>query len=61
MKRLFVSESEQQSIVNLTMLLADIGLALVLTILAIFLIWLLFDLLKKNGRWRTDLPQGGGK
>jgi len=56
MKRLFVSESEQQPVVNWTMLLADIGLALVLTVLAVFLIWLLFDLFKKNGHWRRDLP-----
>ena len=57
MKRLFVSESAQQSVVNWTMLLADLGLALVLTVLAIFLIWLLLDLFKKNGRWRKDTPE----
>lgn len=56
MKRLFVSESEQQSVVNWTMLMADIGLAIVLTLLAIFLIWLLLDLFKKNGRWKAELP-----
>ncbi|MFN2236972.1 MAG: hypothetical protein ACK2U1_22320 [Anaerolineales bacterium] len=57
MKRLFVSESEQQSLVNWAMILADFGLALVLTVLAIFLIWRLFDLFKKNGRWSQELTE----
>jgi len=54
MKRLFVPESEQQSLVNTVMLLMDIGLALVLVALAIFLGWRLFDLFKKNGYWRKE-------
>jgi len=55
MKRLFVSESDQQNLVNWAMILADFGLALVLTVLALFLIWRLFDLFKKNGRWSQEL------
>lgn len=55
MKRLFVSEAEQQSIVNWTMLLADIGLAAVLLVLAIFLVWRLYDLFKARGRWQQEL------
>jgi biopolymer transport protein ExbB/TolQ len=55
MKRLFVPESEQQSLVNTLMLLMDMGLALVLVALAIFMGWRLFDLFKKNGLWSKEL------
>jgi hypothetical protein len=55
MKRLFVPESEQQSLVNTLMLLMDMGLALVLLALAIFMGWRLFDLFKKNGLWSKEL------
>jgi hypothetical protein len=54
MKRLFVTESAQQPLVNWTMLLVDIGLAITLVALALFLIWALSDLLKKDGRWSKD-------
>jgi hypothetical protein len=54
MKRLFVSEIEQQNIVNWTMLLADIGLATVLLVLAIFMVWRLIDLLKAKGYWQKE-------
>jgi hypothetical protein len=57
MKRLFVSESEQQPIVNTTMLLADIAIATVLVLLALFLLWQLFDLLNKNGRWSKEISE----
>jgi uncharacterized membrane protein YfcA len=56
MKRLFVTESDQQGLVNWTMLLADIGLALVLTVLALLMIWRLMDLFKKQGKWKQELP-----
>ena len=59
MKRLFVDESSQQPLVNWTMLLVDIGLALGLVVLALFLIWQIYDLLRKNGRWREDVAQLG--
>jgi hypothetical protein len=55
MKRLFVEQTAQQAVVNWTMLLADIGLAGVLVILAIFLLWRLYDLFLKNGRWAREL------
>jgi hypothetical protein len=61
MKRLFVSESEQQNLVNWAMILADFGLALVLTVLALFLIWRLFDLFKQNGRWSQELAESKNK
>jgi len=54
-KRLYVSEANQQPIVNWTMLLADIGLASVLVVLASLLIWRLLDLFKKKGLWTKEL------
>jgi len=54
-KRLFVSESAQQSLVDTAILLTDIGLATVLAALGIFLGWRLIDLFKRNGRWRREL------
>jgi hypothetical protein len=57
MKRLFVDQAAQQGLVNWTMLLTDIGLAGVLVILAVFLLWRLYDLFLKNGRWSDELRQ----
>jgi hypothetical protein len=59
MKRLFVSESAQQPLVNWTMLLIDLGLALVLVALAMLMIWRLADLFKKRGRWSEELDETG--
>jgi len=59
MKRLFVSESAQQPLVNWTMLIADLGLALVLVALALLMIWRLADLFKKKGRWSEELDETG--
>jgi hypothetical protein len=59
MKRLFVTESAQQPLVNWTMLLVDIGLAVVLVALALFLIWSIYDLFKKDGRWSKELYEPG--
>ncbi len=59
MKRLFVSESVQQPLVNWTMLFADLGLALVLLVLALFLLWRLFDLFQSKGRWSQELVESG--
>jgi hypothetical protein len=57
MKRLFISEAEQQPLVNTVMLLADFGLGMLLVILAIVMIWRLIDLFKKNGRWLQEVEQ----
>ena len=54
MKRLFVSEIEQQHIVNWTILLTDIGLATVLTLLAIFMLGRLYDLFLAKGYWQQE-------
>ncbi len=59
MKRLFVAESAQQPIVNWTMLVADFGLALVLVVLAMLMLWRLFDLFKKEGRWTQEYEETG--
>jgi hypothetical protein len=49
-----VSEAEQQPLVNWTMLLNEIGLAIVLIVLAALLIWRLVDLFKRRGRWKDE-------
>jgi hypothetical protein len=54
MKRLFVSEVEQQPLVNWTMLLNEIGLAVVLLVLGAIMTWRLTDLFKTRGRWRSE-------
>jgi len=54
-KRLFVSEADQQPVVNWTMALADIGLVVVLLMLAGLMVWRLVDLFKGEGQWRTEL------
>jgi preprotein translocase subunit SecE len=59
LKRLFVTESAQGPLVNWTMLLADLGLAAVLVGLAVFLIWRLYDLFRKQGRWAAELQDPG--
>lgn len=59
MKRILVTEYIQQPVVNLVMLLADIGLAATLILLAIFLVWRLVDLFKSNGFWKKELDRGG--
>ena len=55
LKSLFVEKTAQQSLVNTTMILTDIGLAAVLVILALFLIWRLYDLFKEKGTWSAEL------
>jgi hypothetical protein len=59
MKRLFVSESAQQPLVNWMMLLADLGLAIVLVVLALFLIWRLLDLFRGKGKWSEEYLETG--
>ena len=55
MKRLFVQEINQQELVNWTFLLTDIGLAAILVILAVLLLWRLFDLFKGDGIWKKEM------
>lgn len=56
-KRLFVDEVSQQPLVDTVILLADIGLASVLSALAALMVWRLIDLFKKRGRWKQELAE----
>jgi len=55
MKRLFIPEATQQPLVNTVMFLMDFGLGMLLVILAMVMIWRLFDLFKKKGRWKEEV------
>lgn len=57
LKRLFVSEAAQQPVVDVTMLLNEIGLAAVLLALAALMVWRLVDLFRRDGRWRKELAE----
>jgi hypothetical protein len=57
MKRLFISEADQQPLVNTVMLLADFGLGMLLVVLAIVMLWRLYDLFRKQGRWTVEAEQ----
>lgn len=57
-KRLFVDELNQQNLVDVAILLADIGLATVLTALAALMVWRLVDLFNKKGVWKRELDEG---
>ncbi len=54
-KRLFISEATQQPLVNTLMLLIDFGLGMLLVVLALVMIWRLFDLFKAKGRWTEEV------
>lgn len=54
MKRLFVTEAAQQPLVNTVMLTMELGLGTLLVTLAMVMIWRLFDLFKKKGRWTEE-------
>lgn len=56
-KRLYVDETSQQPVVDVLMLMIDAGLATVLTTLAVFLVWRLIDLFKKDGGWKRELVE----
>ncbi len=58
MKRLFVSELEQQPLVDTLMVLTDLGLAAVLVALALLMIWRLVDLFQRRGRWTEEMAEG---
>src|SRR5512139_4055067 len=57
MKRLFVSEAEQQPLVNGLMYAIDFGLGLLLVLLAAVMIWRLVDLFRPKGRWSEEAAQ----
>ncbi len=55
MKRLFVTEAAQQPVVDTTMKMIDFGLGAILIILAIFMVWRLIDVFKKEGVWTKEM------
>lgn len=55
MKRLFITEAMQQPLVNGLMLAMDVGLGLLLTLLAVVMVWRLIDLFKPKGRWTEEI------
>lgn len=55
MKRLFISEAEQQPLVNVLMYTMDFGLAMLLLLLAMVMVWRLVDLFKSKGRWTEEV------
>ncbi|MGE5250242.1 MAG: hypothetical protein ACM3QS_08510 [Bacteroidota bacterium] len=57
MKRLMVSEAQQQPLVNGLMLAIDFGLGMILVVLAALLVYRLADLFKKKGRWTDEREQ----
>ncbi len=57
MKRLFITEAVQQPLVNYLMYGIDIGLGLLLVLLAVVMVWRLSDLFKNNGHWTEEVNQ----
>lgn len=57
MKRLFITEAVQQPLVNWLMYGIDIGLGLLMVILAILMGNRLIDLFKNKGRWKEEVEQ----
>jgi len=55
MKRLFITEAEQQPLVNGLMYAIDFGLGMLLVLLAIVMVWRLTDLFKPKGRWTEEM------
>jgi hypothetical protein len=56
-KRLYVTEGEQQSLVNGIMLVTDVSLAIILVVLAMLMIWRLVDLFSAKGLWKKELDE----
>ena len=57
MKRLLVTEFGQNNLVTWTMLMTEIGLATLLVVLALVMIWRLLDLFKRKGRWSEEFAE----
>jgi hypothetical protein len=56
-KRLYVSEAGQQPLVDISMIVSDVGLATVLVALACLMVWRLVDLFRRNGRWAKEAEE----
>ena len=55
MKRLFITEAEQQPLVNALMYAIDYGLGMLLVLLAVVMVWRMIDLFKNKGRWTEEV------
>ncbi len=55
LKRLFMPEILQEKAVSTQMLMIDFGLGALLVILAIVLLWRLYDLFRKKGFWTKEM------
>ncbi len=55
LKRLFVKAYFDEKIASNILLFIDFGLGAILVILAMLLIWRLFDLFRTKGKWRSEL------
>jgi hypothetical protein len=55
MKRLFITEAEQQPLVNGLMYAIDFGLGMLLALLAVVMVWRLIDLFKNKGCWTEEV------
>jgi len=53
-KRSFYSEYDQQPLVDVTMLLADFGLGAIMVILAMLLLWRIYDFMNEKGAWTEE-------
>lgn len=53
-KRLYVTESQQQPLINAVMWILDITLFLVLVVVALLFLWRLVDLFSREGRWLQE-------
>jgi len=54
MKRLFLKEYFDSNLVPKLMIFIDFGLGIILVVLAMLLLWRLFDLFKKKGKWKEE-------
>jgi uncharacterized membrane protein (DUF373 family) len=60
-RRLFVTEYAEHTLVNVSTLLMDLGLGAVLFVLGGLMVWRLIDLLTPRGRWRREYAEEVGQ
>lgn len=56
-RRLYVTEAVQEQFTNTAVLFMDAGLATVIIMLALFMLWRLFDLFRAKGRWSHEMAE----